>query len=501
MKKYFDSRTVREADGKCSEIYGIPGEILMENAGRGAADIIARHYPDARGVLILCGPGNNGGDGFVAARHLDAAGYLVTVMSVRSPGDYRGDALLAAAAAEKSGIKILRSESISDGDIRETSAKTDVLVDALLGTGSSGVPRDEVRRLIELTSGHGHIVALDIPSGVNADTGETGGVSVRAEMTIAFLAEKPGHAVAPGMFECGMIKTAGIGLKSGLVLENPVLTGYEASDVFSMTPEFPRGIHKNSRGRLLILGGSEKYKGAPVLSAIAALRAGCGLVTLAVPESVAASAACLLPEAIFAPLPEKNGHIDFIGFEKIFSSLIDGSDSLVLGPGIGRNPDAFRVARFIYGKWPKPLLIDADALRANYPEGRDDVIVTPHAGEAAHILGISSGDVERRRIESCKALSGKFGTALLKGPHTLVSDGEDMRVILEGGPELAVPGSGDVLSGLIGAYMAFGMKPAEAATLGALVHGISGKILSARGINGHLAREIADGVRNVLQKT
>ncbi|MDR1510509.1 MAG: NAD(P)H-hydrate dehydratase [Synergistaceae bacterium] len=501
MKKYFDSHAVREADKKCPEVFGIPGEILMENAGRGAADIIAENYPGARRILILCGPGNNGGDGFVAARHLDAAGYSATVISTRAPKDYLNEARFAAIAAVKSGIRVLREDSLGDEDISSEVRGADVVVDALLGTGSSGTPRAGVRRLIEMSSGHGHIVAFDIPSGVNSDTGEVGDVSVCAELTIAFLAERPGHAVAPGTFRCGTTVTAGIGVKPDLVLDSPALSGYDASDIFSMIPNPPRDIHKNSRGRLLIIGGSRNYRGAPVLSARSALRAGCGIVTLAVPESAAASAAYLLPEAIFVPLPEKNGHIDFEGFKKIFSVLADGGDSLVLGPGLGRSPDAFRAARFIYEKWTKPLLIDADALRAGYPGRRDNVIATPHAGEAAHILGVTPAEVEKRRIESCESLAEKFGAALLKGPHTLISDGCETRVILEGGPELAVPGSGDALSGIIGAYLAYGIKPMEAATLGALIHGTSGKILSGRGVNGLFARDIADGVRDVLQKT
>jgi NAD(P)H-hydrate epimerase len=500
MKKYFDSRAVREADKKCPEAFGISGDILMENAGRGAADIIAEHYPGARGILILCGPGNNGGDGFVAARHLDAAGYPVTVISAIEPEAYRNEARFAAMAAARSGIRILRADTLGDGDISSAAEDADVVVDALLGTGSCGAPRGDVRRLVEFSSGHGHIAALDIPSGVNADTGEVGDVSIRAELTIALLAEKPGHAVAPGMFMCGKIITAGIGVKPESVLGSPALTGYGASDIVSMLPNPPRDIHKNSRGRLLIIGGSRNYRGAPVLSALSALRAGCGLVTLAVPGNIAVSAASLLPEAIFVPLPEKNGHIDFDGFKKMFSALTGWGDSLVLGPGLGRSPGALRAARFAYENWTKPLLIDADALKADYGERRSDAVATPHAGEAAHILGIPPAEVEKRRIESCESMAEKFGVALLKGPHTLVSDGRETRVILEGGPELAVPGSGDVMSGVIGAYLAYGMKPMEAATLGALIHGISGKILSARGANGLLAREIADGVRDVLQK-
>jgi len=171
---------------------------------------------------------------------------------------------------------------------------------------------------------------------------------------------------------------------------------------------------------------------------------------------------------------------------------------VAMGPGLGRSFDAERAAVFLYGKCPKPMILDADALRFDYGFRRPDAIATPHAGEAAFILGVTPPEVEKKRLESCTALAGKFGVALLKGPNTLISDGNETRVSLEGGPELAVPGSGDVLSGIIGAFMASGMNPIDAATLGAVVHGASGARACDGKLNGLLAREIAEGIRNVL---
>jgi NAD(P)H-hydrate epimerase len=296
---------------------------------------------------------------------------------------------------------------------------------------------------------------------------------------------------------CGETVTAGIGVKPSLALgAEPSLTGYDASDIPALFPRRAANIHKGSRGSLLVVGGSSNFRGAPVLSALAALKAGCGLVALAVPESVMPSAASLLPEAVFVPLPEEDGHVRFAGFEESLFPFADKFDALVLGPGLGLSDDARKVSRFLYGAWKGPMLIDADALKAGYEMRREDAVATPHAGEASFILGVSPTEVERRRLHSCRKLAEKFGVALLKGPHTLISDGTNTNVALEGGQELAVPGSGDVLSGTVGAFLAAGLKPIDAATLGAVVHGTAGGLAASGGVNGALARDIAGAIRN-----
>jgi NAD(P)H-hydrate epimerase len=532
MKYYYGSEAVRAADKTASEELGVPGEVLMENAGRAAAEIIAARYPDAEAFLVLCGPGNNGGDGFVAARHLDIMGRKVSIIAVRAVSEYAGEARFASRAAESCGIKISRSRDMSDADIT-SSLDTSVVIDALLGAGAGGEPRGEVKRLIELSeraggslracqsnrrvsrlielSGAGtgaecsRKVSLDIPSGVDPDTGETGAVSFRAELTISFLALKPAHAIAPGALRCGETVTAGIGVKPALALgAEPELTGYDASDIPAMLPRHGEDIHKGSRGSLLVVGGSSNFRGAPALSCLAALKAGCGLVALAAPGGVMASAASLLPEAIFIPLPEEDGHVRFDGFEEALRPFADKFDALVLGPGLGLSDDALRVARFLFGAWRGPMLVDADALKAGCETRLENAVATPHAGEVSFILGVSPAEVEGHRLRSCRKLAEKFGVALLKGPRTLISDGTKTRAALEGGPELAVPGSGDVLSGTVGAFLAAGLKPIDAATLGAVVHGAAGRRLAtsggaaSRGTNGVLARDIAGVIREVV---
>ena len=499
MINYYSSGAVREADRLAAERLGIPGDVLMENAGRGAAEAIIRRYPEAGNVLILCGHGNNGGDGFVVARHLRLAGITSVVLATRGVEEYRNEAAFAANAAKNSGISIVPSEKLKDDEITSLVDKADVVADALLGTGFQGAPRGEAARLIKLSSSHPHIVALDIPSGVNADTGEAAEIAFKAEFTVTFLAAKPGLAVAPGSYYSGDVVVTGIGAAPGDVLETPpILTGWAASDISGILPKITPAIHKGSRGSLLIIAGSSPYRGAPALAALSALRAGCGFVTLAMPESLVAGAASIVPEAIFIPLPERDGHISFEGFGETLRPHFEKSDAAVLGPGLGRSADAERASMLVYDEFHKPINIDADALRFSYGPRRDDVVATPHAGEAAYILNTSPAEVNSKRLDACSKLLAKFGAIILKGYHTLVSDSRERRVILEGGPELAVPGSGDVLSGLIGAFLAAGLPPLDAATVAALVHGASGSLMSEGKRNGLLAREIADGVRCII---
>jgi NAD(P)H-hydrate epimerase len=501
MKKFYNSSSVREADKKASDKLKIPGIVLMENAGRGAAEALLRRYPAARNFLILCGPGNNGGDGFIAARHIMFWGRDAAVISTISPEKYKNDASVAALSAKNSGVAIVCSKDVKDEELSECIKRTDVVVDALIGTGSNGAPRGEVVRLIELCRAASRVVSLDIPSGVDPDTGEVYGTVLTSEATITFLAEKVGLAVSPGCIHCGEVEVCGIGARPELVLEKYQLTGYDASDIPSLRPQVPKDAHKSTRGALMVVGGSEYFRGAPVLAGMGALRAGCGLVFLAVPEFLAAEASSTLPEAIVLPLPAKGGFIRFKTVEKILSPWFEKCGALALGPGIGRNVESELVTTWLCTEWKKPLLIDADALHhvvnidksANPYHRRESVVITPHEGEAAHLLGSTAKKVAESRLSSCVDLSERFGTALLKGPHTLICSGSERRVILEGGPELAVPGSGDVLSGAIGAFLASGMSCVDAATLGALVHAIAGGASDRS--DGILARELANEIR------
>jgi NAD(P)H-hydrate epimerase len=500
MKKFYSGESVREADKKAAERLRIPGIVLMENAGRGAAEAMLRRFPGERFFLILCGPGNNGGDGFVAARHIRLWGREASVISTISLDKYKNDAAAAAMSAKNCGVSIVCSKDLRDEEIISRIRGAGVAVDALLGTGSSGAPRGEVVRLIELCREASHVVSLDIPSGVDPDTGETYGSVLTAEATITFLAAKTGLAVSPGCLHAGETEVCGIGAGPELLLESHQISGYDASDISAMRPRYPKDLHKGTRGALMVVGGSENFRGAPMLAAMGAIRAGCGLVFLAVPEFMATEASSFLPEAILIPLPSKGGFIRYRTIEKAIQPWFEKCGAIVLGPGIGRNLESELVTGWFCSEWKKPLLIDADALHnignidrsSGLRQRRDSVVITPHEGEAAFLLGTGAKKVAASRLSSCADLAGKYGTALLKGPHTLICSGSERRVILEGGPELAIPGSGDVLSGVIGAFLASGMRCVDAATLGALLHGVAGSACGRH--EGIFARELAANI-------
>ena len=505
MKKYYGSSSVRDADRIAINELEIPGIVLMENAGRGAAELLLQKYPESENFLILCGPGNNGGDGFVIARHLVLAGRAPTVVSTLTVNEYQNDAAIAAkaftaAASQKS--KIIHSKELSDEELSTLISASDVIVDALLGTGSNGILRGEVRRITGLCGEGRRVVSLDIPTGVNPDSGEIYELAVTAEATVTFLSEKPGLAVSPGSLHSGEVLLCGIGVPPELVLKTPSLIGYEKTDILSLTPKIPKDAHKGTRGALMIVGGCAFFRGAPVLAAMGALRVGCGLVYLAVPDFIVSSAVALLPEAIFIPLKGKENSIDFESFEQDVSPWLDKCDALVCGPGLGRSDDARKVTEWLCREWGKPLLLDADSLRCVadmkksgiFRRKPESTVITPHEGEAAYLLGKDAKTVSRERLAFCAALAEKYGVALLKGSNTLLCNGMEKRVVLEGGPQLAIPGSGDVLSGIIGAFLAAGMPPMDAATLGSLIHAEAGS--EYNGTSGLLARELADNVRD-----
>lgn len=280
----------------------------------------------------------------------------------------------------------------------------------------------------------------------------------------------------------------------------------DRSFIAHLLPAVARDIHKGCRGGVLVFGGSWNYRGAPLLASLGALRAGAGLVVLAIPEFMADGVSMTLPEAIIIPLKTNcNDEIDAGHFEAAVSPWIKRCDAAVYGPGIGRSPSLAHVTRWFWEDWRKPLLMDADALfflselRGGLPY-REDAVITPHVGEAAGLLGISPEEVNGDRLAAAARLADIAGTAVLKGKDSVISTRNKARIACEGSPSLAVPGSGDVLSGVIGAFLASGMSAFDAATTGTLAHAAVGAELEMkRGLRGTLAREIADGIPAIIK--
>ena len=510
MIRYYHTTDIRAADQIAVEKYGVPSLDLMENAGGNAASLILASYPDAQVFLVLAGPGNNGGDGFVAARHLCEAGKKVRVITSAAQDKYKNDALINLQRILNcySNCEIMLSCDIADNDLLSMMRQSDLLIDALLGTGSNGAPRGETLRLVCAASASkvNSTVSLDIPSGIDPEDGTAFVPAIKADMTVTFLAPKVGMANSPAKELCGLIRVASIGISPDLVLDGKdYVECYSKSDISDLLPDFGRGIHKGSRGGVLIYGGSMNYRGAPILSALGAFRSGAGLVVLAVPDFMVDMASILLPEAVFLPLKTENGCVVSDCAVRELSPWLSRCNSVVFGPGSGRDISVREVLSFFLKSVHLPILIDADGLfhlsQITEPVYRKDAVITPHVGEAARLLCTDVSDVSANRSSSVRRLTKFGGTALLKGMGTLVFDGSTMRQVLEGSPALAVPGSGDVLSGAIGAFLAAGLTPADAAIIGATAHACAGsKIEKHFGINGNLAREIADELRNVLKR-
>lgn len=510
MKKFYMPADVRAADGTAAERYKVPSVVLMENAARAAADEAEAMACGKGRFIILAGHGNNGGDGFAAARHLLLRGHQVTVLKTAEDGRYKNDAAInlhIIRELEGADLRIADSPSLDDSSIKELLNGADVVLDALLGTGTAGAPRGESGRLIKLCAGHENILALDIPSGIDPETGVCYEPFVRAAATVTFLAPKKGMAFSPVLEACGKIITADIGVPASEVLpDSPALSIYYEKDIENLLPPVSRSVHKTERGSLMICAGSAAYRGAPLLAALGALRAGAGLVYLAVPEFIASEISASLPEAVILPLPTRGGAVAADEAEKMIAEWAPKCGAAAVGPGMGRGAEAGELFSWFWNSWRAPLLIDADMLYFfardfNKLTARDDVLLTPHGGEAARILGVSAADVNASREKSARALTEKAGHALLKGRGTLIASAQgELRMIAEGSPALAVPGSGDVLSGVIGALMASGLSVMDAATAGALAHGAAGERLEEKnGLRGTLAREIADEIPQFMR--
>lgn len=505
MLRYYDPEDVRQADVLAVEKYGLPSLYLMENAGTNAAHEVLKRFPNANSFLIFEGPGNNGGDGFVAAKSFLKKSLKVTLILSSDMERYKGDSKLNLDILIKQkdpNFTIKQSRNLSDSEIKEEVSKADCLIDALLGTGSKGAPKGEIERLIRFCKKDGAVVAFDLPSGIDSLTGNIFDPCVKADLTITFLAAKKGMCFSPAYEMCGTVVIADIGISSQKVLEDKEsIYSVTRDDIPKILPRLSRNIHKGSKGGLLIVGGNTNYRGAPLLAGLGALRSGAGLVVIAIPDFMVNSAALFLPEAIFVPLRTMGGEIVSESFNEAIAPWINRCGTAVVGPGLGRNESAEHITNWFWNEWKKPLLADGDALyflssQQNRPDFRADVVITPHSGEAANLLGITSEEVNKDRIGSASLMSLVSKTVLLKGMDTVVySKGKSITIIKEGSPALAVPGSGDVLSGAIGALMSSGMSNGDAALVGAAAHGAAGSILEKKlGIRGILAREIADAL-------
>ena len=469
---------------------GEPGIRLMERAGAGLFDALVRRVARGR-VAVVCGKGNNGGDGLVAARLLRELGRTVDVLMLAPGDDLRGDARTNFERLPGDAPEPFTPEAL-DG--------VDAIIDAVLGTGFSGEPREPARSAIEAINQARRrgatVIACDVPSGVDASTGEVIGPAVSADVSVTFHAAKPGLWIAPGKDHAGEVEVVPIGIAA----DAPVVPrlGLIDAAVLDQVPRRGRESTKFAAGAVLVCGGSLGLTGAPCLASESAQRAGAGYVTALIPASLNLVFEQRLLEAMSVPLPDEDGALQPGGLDEILTRC-ERAGALTLGPGIGRAGPTQELVRAVAGRAPIPLLLDADGLFAysgQLPElaSRDAAtVLTPHAGELARLLERESSEIEAHRLRAVReAASAAQAIVVLKGDDTIVCAPDGRAAISRGGAAaLATAGTGDVLSGVIGAYLSKGMQPFTAACAGVFVHARAGQLAAAEiGDEGVIASDV-----------
>jgi hydroxyethylthiazole kinase-like uncharacterized protein yjeF len=467
--KLYTADEMSRADASAQEL-GIPSGVLMERAGAQMARLALERFAP-RHAVVVSGGGNNGGDGFVIARELYRSGVEVAVLATKSK--YEGDPATNLETLRNLGVRFIGEEEL-DAELEAA----DLVVDALLGTGFSGEVREREAGIIGQidNAAEAAVLAVDVPSGVDGATGEVQGVAVSADLTVCAHATKVGCVISPGREHSGEVLAVDIGIPPEADVD-PSLLWTDAASLRGKVPRTAEPAHKYSAGALLVVAGSRGMTGAPVMVVHGAQRTGCGIVFLATSEGAAPAVDLVLTEAlVYGVTEDDEGFMGSNALEEILGHA-GRATALVMGPGTGTGDDGRRLVEGILREVEVPVLLDADAITNLagtdvISERGSPTLVTPHAGELGRLLGSGAGEVSARRLHSARtAAEGNRCCVLLKGSDTLVVEGDEVAVNSTGDVALATAGTGDVLSGVIGALLSRGMDPYEAARAGAWAHG------------------------------
>ncbi len=502
---------MRGIDHRAINEYGIPGVVLMENAGVAVVKEIEKVIGSLtdKKICIFAGKGNNGGDGYVIARHLFNRGAKGKVFLLGDKTAIAGDARVNLDILDKMGIDVLEVVSDRDWDkVKIASTFADFLVDALLGTGFQGELSDVMAQAVDIINRAGKTVfSVDIPSGVNADNGQIGNLAVKADYTVTFGLPKPGMLLYPGALLAGEVIVADIGIPAGLQT-NPDLkqTVVEADTIRALFRPRRPDAHKGSCGKVLVVAGSQGLTGAAALTSTSALRTGAGLVTLAIAESLHDIMEVKLTEVMTSPLPEL--HKGAIGQEALprIAELAANCEVLAVGPGLGRQDDTMIAICEMVKTFPLPMVIDADGLNALVgntdllTEVETPLILTPHPGEMARLTGLTADEVNRDRIGTARSAAAAWGCiVVLKGARTVTAlpDG-NVFINTSGNSGMASGGTGDVLTGVIAGLLAQGLSAADAAVAGVYIHGLAGDLAADKGTIGLMAGDVLNFVPRAI---
>ncbi len=521
--KVLTAEQMRAVDAATFSQTGVASIAVMESAGRAVTQLLVDRFPQSMsaGVVVACGGGNNGGDGYVIARALTNLGVPVAVLSIKPVAELGGDALANFKAWSNLGGSVLevRGKQSALEDLEGDLSSAGLIVDAIFGTGFQGTPKGEAAEAIQLINrtslGYGvPVVAVDLPSGVDASNGKVSGSAVYATITVALQFLKIGHLLYPGAAHTGEVFVADIGLTESLANVEGGCSLIEYADVsaelLGLGFSNPQA-HKGDRGRVLVIGGSRGMYGAAKMSAYAALLSGAGLSTVALPNEAARIVGPTLEELMSIGVKDDgDGGFAADGFEGL-SSKLSSFDSLVIGPGMGQSADTASFLGKLLDYLVKsaiPVVLDADALnlvasdKALQKKVTEKMVLTPHPGEMARLLGVDIEVVQSDRLGSATKLSAKLGaTVILKGARSVVCSPEGEISINPAATDvLGTAGSGDVLSGLIGALLARGLSPFKAAQCGVFIHGAAGEVLESAlsGPVGGTAMDIAEAFPAVI---
>jgi NAD(P)H-hydrate epimerase len=483
----YTAAQVRALDAWEIDKRGVLSFTLMTRAAEGALKVLRARWPQARRLAVVCGAGNNGGDGYVLARLARAAGLEALVLAAAPPDKLRGD-------ARRAEEEWLATGGSAHPFAADALSGSDVIVDALLGIGLTGAPRPETLAVIRaINAAKRPVLALDIPSGVDADSGAVHEAAVNAEVTVTFVALKSGLFLGAGAEHAGVVLLEDLGVVAPPVPQfTPLLQRIDESELAMSLPRRPRDSHKGSNGRVLIAGGGVGMPGALALAGVAALRVGAGLVTVAGAAENLVSVTAGRPELIYLPVSSHSS----------LDSAMAAADVIAIGPGLGQGEWAQRLWAAVLTAG-KPTIADADALNllAQKPVRLPaSWVITPHPGEAARLLGTGIAEVQADRLGAARELHGRFGAVVvLKGAGSLVATGAaevtEIAICERGNPGMATAGMGDVLTGVIAGLCAQSGDSARAARIGVLVHALAGDAAAQGGQRGLIARDVIAELR------
>jgi hydroxyethylthiazole kinase-like uncharacterized protein yjeF len=510
--KIATAQQIRNIDRRAIRKFGIPGPVLMENAASAIVIEMERFFDGIEGVRvgIVCGKGNNGGDGLALARRLRIRGVPVRVALLAPFASFRNEARLNLSILRKTDVEIV--PNATSRSIAEIVEWSDVLVDAMLGVGLSTPLKGTYAFAAELMNLAGRpVVAVDIPTGINADTGEVMGTAVRADLTVTMALPKRGLVLHPGASFSGQVRVADIGIPTEVVEQEKIRVNMlDRAMASGLVGERDRDAHKGDFGHLLVIAGSLGKAGAAVMAAKGALRSGAGLVSVATPIGLVPIIQQQVFEAMCIPAGESIDGTLGIGSEKELLNASGTMSACAVGPGLTTHYETVQVVKDLIQRITVPMVIDADGVNAlaGNPgillKAKAPVVLTPHPGEMARLLGVSAADIQRDRINVAQGFAEEYGvTLVLKGAGTVIATPQgDVFINSTGNPGMATGGAGDVLTGMIGSMLAQGYGPTRAACLAVYLHGLAGDLAAGeKGEAGMIAGDVIEKIPEAIKQT